>query len=506
VKCFKCGSTIPDHTRFCGQCGTLVLDPHSRTVVVEQGSPEDELERLRMVLSGEFAVEREIARGGMGVVYEARDAALGRRVALKVLAPNLAISARSAERFKREARTVAELEHPNIVPVYRVGAQGGILYIAMKFVEGRPLDGIIKEQGALPLPVVLYILRAAARALTYGHERGIVHRDVKGDNLLVDRDGRVLVSDFGVALRASDVTLTQDGTVIGTPAFMSPEQCSGKRASPQSDQYSLGVVGFEMLAGAVPFDSDTLAGFIRHHLSSLPPDLRLVRDNVPEPLLAVIERALAKDPSARFATTRAMLEAIEAIPFTEAERRESEDTLRHLVRGRAIQRVHTRSLPAIPEAATLLVPPAPRHWWARPAVWVGAIVVALGGGLAVGVLGPFRHAAPAAAPPFVAAHPETVRVAAPSAASATPPAAIDRPEPPANGTLRVLTTPGTAEIVLDGRAVGVGSVFDLVLSAGARRLQIRAPGYAPFDTTIRVGPGGIVNLGRVTLRPQGESP
>src|SRR5207249_1678933 len=133
---------------------------------------------------------------------------------LKVLPPELGLTARATERFKREARMVAEIDHPNIIPVYRVGQIGGILFIVMKFVEGKSLDAIVQEQGALPVSVTLYVLRAAARALAYAHACGIVHRDVKGANILVDSDGRVMVSDFGVALRSADVTLTADGTVI----------------------------------------------------------------------------------------------------------------------------------------------------------------------------------------------------------------------------------------------------------------------------------------------------
>src|SRR5213083_3558309 len=197
----------------------------------------------------------------------------------------------------------------------------------MKFVEGKSLEAILQEQGALSVPVTLYVLRGAARALAYAHACGIVHRDVKGANILVDSDGRVMVSDFGVALRSADVTLTADGTVIGTPAFMSPEQCAGRRAGPQSDQYSLGIVAFQMLAGSVPFHADSLAGIMQHHFFTPVPDVRLVRDDAPEALVRILRRALSKEPADRFPTTGEMLAAIEAIPFSDADRRESERIL-----------------------------------------------------------------------------------------------------------------------------------------------------------------------------------
>src|SRR5438876_1219842 len=248
---------------------------------------------------------------------------------------------------------VAEIDHPNIIPVYRVGQIGGILFIVMKFVEGKSLDAILQEQGALSVPVTLHVLRAAARALAYAHACGIVHRDVKGANILIDSDGRVMVSDFGVALRSADVTLTADGTVIGTPPFMSPEQCAGRRAGPQSDQYSLGIVAFQMLAGSVPFHADTLAGVMHHHFFTPVPDLTLVRDDLPAHLLDVVRRALNKDPDRRFKATRDMLTAIEATAFSERDRQKSERTLQHLVQGRAVRKITTHALPPLADMPTL---------------------------------------------------------------------------------------------------------------------------------------------------------
>src|SRR5207247_112087 len=183
-----------------------------------------------------------------------------------------------------------------------------------------------------------------------------VHRDVKGANILVDSDGRVMVSDFGVALRSSDVTLTADGTVIGTPPFTRPEQCAGRRAGPQSDQYSLGIVAFQILAGSVPFHADTLAGVMHHHFFTPVPDLTLVRDDLPAHLLDVVRRALNKDPDRRFKTTRDMLTAIEATAFSERDRQKSERALHNLVQGRAVKKITTRGLPPLAEMPTRAAP------------------------------------------------------------------------------------------------------------------------------------------------------
>jgi len=155
VKCFQCGADVPPPTRFCGHCGTLVGDPQDATLALPAPGGDDLLHRLQMVLAGEYEVEHELARGGMAVVFKAIEVGLRRVVALKVLPPELGLTARAAERFKREARMVAEIDHPNIIPVYRVGQFGGILFIVMKFVEGKSLDAILQEQGALPVPVTL---------------------------------------------------------------------------------------------------------------------------------------------------------------------------------------------------------------------------------------------------------------------------------------------------------------------------------------------------------------
>jgi predicted Ser/Thr protein kinase len=506
VKCFRCSTELSAGARFCAHCGTLVVDPQGATVLVETEDPEALLHRVRMVLAGEFDVERELARGGMGVIFKATEVTLRRPIALKVLPPELGLSVRAAERFKREARVVADLDHPNIIPVYRVGQFGGVFFIAMKFIEGRSLGLIIDTQGALPVPAALHVLRGAARALAYAHDRHIVHRDIKGSNILVDHDGRVMVSDFGVALRSSDVNLTVDGTVIGTPPFMSPEQCAGRRTGPQSDQYSLGIVAFHALTGSVPFHADTIAGVMQHHFFTTPPDVRAARDDVPAALAEIVNRVLQKDPAARFPTTREMLAAFEGMPFSEADRRESEHVLRQLAQGLVVPKVHTRPLPPLPDAPTQPFTrgrPGRRRLF-LPAALVVAGVVLLGLAIRVMRLTAGRNDSSSTAPPAGA------NSSPPAAASAGPPPVRLTPVPgsrraeraaPAGGKLRVMTSPADAEILVDGHRVGeLGSAFDIPLVVGERRLQVRAPGFQPFDTVLVVTAGSTFSLGRITLR------
>ncbi len=234
------------------------------------------LASVRRALAADYDVEREVGRGGMAVVFKGREKELERTVALKVLPPDLAPVSSIADRFKREARLAASLDHPNIIPVYRVGYTGGVLYMAMKYIDGRALDGLVASQGPLPLPVVLTVLRATARAMAYAHEHGIVHRDIKGANILIDRNGRVIVSDFGIARAMESAALTATGLMIGTPHYMSPEQCAGRPAGAQADQYSLGIVAYQLLTGAVPFDGESVPEILQQHCFTPAPDPSIV--------------------------------------------------------------------------------------------------------------------------------------------------------------------------------------------------------------------------------------
>ncbi|HMC55555.1 MAG TPA: serine/threonine-protein kinase [Gemmatimonadaceae bacterium] len=372
--CPNCGNVLNEGAAFCGNCGTSITvsasvatvaaDPHHGVAPINltpgdgQGSGNDAL--LRMVkeqLGRDYRIESELGRGGMAVVYKGVEIALERAVALKVVPPDSANVGQAAERFRREAKLAASLDHPNIIPVYRVGQAGPLHYMAMKFVEGRAVDAVIEQQGALPLPVCIAILKASAAGLAFAHERKIVHRDIKPANILVDKDGRVMVSDFGIARALEEVSMTASGMMIGTPYYMSPEQCGGQKVSPQSDQYSLGIMGFQMLTGEVPFLADSMVGVIQHHYMTPVPDILQVRPEVPKELLDAVYCALNKDPADRFQTTRDMVQALENVPQTDAERAEADGLLRELSAGRAITRIRTGSLPPL---ALTISGPGPR--------------------------------------------------------------------------------------------------------------------------------------------------
>jgi serine/threonine protein kinase len=477
--------------RFCGFCGAEIADPTTATVAFMAQSADPLLAQVRVVLGGEYEIERECGRGGMAAVFKALDASLRRPVALKVMLPSAASGGAVADRLRREARRAAALDHPNIVPIYQVGESGGIHYIVMKFIEGRPLDQIIEDQGALPIIVVVAVLRAIASALAYAHERGTVHRDIKPSNILVDQEGRVYVSDFGLARAAEDSKVTPSGAVVGTPQFMSPEQCAGAAVGPQGDQYSLGIVGFQMLAGEAPFAGSSVLAVVQHQYFTPPPDLRTARADTPEPLLAIINRLIAKDPARRYTNTSDLVTALELLPFHTDDQRLAKDVLRRLARGYHLPIVETGQLPPLPDARDSTASASGPHWRRNlhPRLFIsfgiGALVLVSGSWLA------FRSGG-LAPPPTSAATP---------AGRYEPPPVIPRPRPPRH------LCPGTSQVgrasrnpvrlvacvcalsrlmpYIDGREVGVGTVFDLEVPRG-RRLRIRAPGSTPLDTTFQV--------------------
>lgn len=287
-----------------------------------------EIATLRGALKGQYAIERELGRGGMGIVLLARDERLDRQVALKVLPPALAEQPDTRERFLREARMAAQLSHPNIVPVHRADEIGGFAFFAMGYVDGETLGDRIRDRGTLPAAEVVRVLREVAWALAYAHARGIVHRDVKPENILLERStGRAIVTDFGIARADFNPSLTQDGHVLGTVHYMSPEQSNGLSLDGRSDLYALGCVGFFALSGRLPFEGQSPQAILVAHATKEPPALRSLAPQVPAPLAAVIDQCLRKSPDQRFATGEELAEALgKAMGAVENQARESSNT------------------------------------------------------------------------------------------------------------------------------------------------------------------------------------
>jgi serine/threonine-protein kinase len=267
---------------------------------------------LQSALAGEYSLDREIGRGGMGIVYLAREVRLARPVAIKVLPPALAERPELRDAFLREAQTAAALTHPNIVPVYAVGERGGFVYIVMAFVEGMTLGERIRQRGPLLPGQAARVLREVAWALAYAHGARLVHRDVSAENILLEHGSeRALVSDFGIASATLDNALTADGRVMGNAHFVSPEQASGEPVDARSDLYSLGVVGYYALTGRLPFDGETSADVVRQHLTAAAPSITSVAPSVPPRLAAAVERCLHKEPIRRYRNAESFAEAID---------------------------------------------------------------------------------------------------------------------------------------------------------------------------------------------------
>src|SRR5919108_2435769 len=270
-------------------------------------------DRVIVAIGTQYDIGDEIGRGAMGVVYRATDLRLHRPVAIKVLPPDLAFRPETRERFLREAQMAAQLSHPNIVPIYTVDEKDGIVYFVMAYVDGETLGGRLEREPRPPLDLVRRVLRDVADALDFAHRRGVIHRDIKPDNIILDRHGeRPVVTDFGIA-RAGEThaRLTVTGVAVGTPAYMSPEQAMGERElDGRSDIYSLGLVGYRMLAGELPFRASSSAAMMLKQISEQP--LPLSRPDAPPALVFAVEHALAKRPEDRWQDAGAMREALDS--------------------------------------------------------------------------------------------------------------------------------------------------------------------------------------------------
>jgi eukaryotic-like serine/threonine-protein kinase len=272
------------------------------------------------LIAGRYELEELVGSGGMSDVFRARDNQLDRRVAIKILHGRYAGDPEYLERFRSEARAVARLSHPNIVTVIDRGDDSGRQYIVFEHVDGENLKEFVQRSGRLPVGRAVELALAVADGLAFAHQQGLVHRDVKPQNVLLSREGEVKVTDFGIA-RSLEVErgVTQTGTVLGTGEYLAPEQASGKPVSPATDVYSLGVVLWEMLAGQVPFDGENFVAVALRHVNEPLPSLRELRPDVSPRLAAAVERALAKDPELRFPSMAALAKELRAC-LAEGER------------------------------------------------------------------------------------------------------------------------------------------------------------------------------------------
>ena len=262
------------------------------------------------VIDGRYRVLRKLGSGGMADVYAAEDRQLGRRVALKVLHRRFAEDQQFVERFRREASSAAGLQHPNIVAIFDRGQWDGTSYIAMELVEGRTLKEVVRGKGPAPPEAAVDVTLQILRAARYAHKHGIVHRDIKPHNVLIDQDGRVRVTDFGIA-RAGTSDMTETGSIMGTAQYLSPEQAQGRAVDARSDLYSIGIVLYELLTGQVPFDAESPVTVALMQVNEPPPPPRELNPAIPPAIEAVVLRAMEKDPDRRFQSADEFIAALE---------------------------------------------------------------------------------------------------------------------------------------------------------------------------------------------------
>ena len=331
--CERCAGPLGAADRFCPRCGTgtrtgLESSAGDATAGAEPNPWATVVTRLRSATAGEFEILRELGRGGMAAVYLAHETALNRKVAIKVMSPALLTGEGMVRRFRQEAITVANMSHPHIITIHAVRQIEDLHFFVMKFVEGRSLEHIIRSSSPLTLRTVRGLLWMVGNALAYAHRRGVVHRDVKPANILIDEDGNAVVTDFGIAklvLRENGVPRasrgggeTQTGVIVGTPTYMSPEQCLARPVSAASDQYSLGLVAYELLTGRPPFSGSPFVVMHAHTEKPAPP-IREQRPDCDPELDAAILRMLAKDPAQRWPSVQHALAALGAAPLGEGD-------------------------------------------------------------------------------------------------------------------------------------------------------------------------------------------
>jgi len=390
MHCNQCGAKVPEGAALCPSC-QHVIGTTPRTAVGALTPPDgldlhvpntaevDQLaQRLQAAIGEQYKVEKTLGAGGFAVVYLVRDLNLKRKLAVKVLSPDLITSKTVLERFRREAETVAQLSHPHIVPLHFIGQKDDLLYLAMECIEGGSLADKIEKSGKLSPEDTARYLREVASALAYAHKRGVVHRDIKPHNVLLEEEtDRSLVTDFGIARTAEGSSLTASGMLVGTPAYLAPEQVTGAPSDHRADIYALGVMAYEMLTGQPPFTGPTPTAVLMKRLAEPPPPLAKLRPDAPPVLRDVIEGCLAQDPEERFQSAMDIVRALGGQTPASGGHATAEVVLR--TRRQKKRRTHViagslAAVAAVIAAGILLMPDAPPPA-SRPRVDAGMAII-----------------------------------------------------------------------------------------------------------------------------------
>jgi serine/threonine protein kinase len=531
LNCPSCRAENDAEAAACAACGVTLSAPTEVFVTMVDLRPGT-------VFHGRYEIQSPLGRGGMGMVYRARDRTLDEIVAIKVLRPDFGQDPRMADRFKSEIKLARRVRHKNVCAIHDYGEDRGLLYISMELVEGVDLKRVLRERGALPAAQAYELGIQIAEGLQAVHEAGIIHRDLKSPNIMVD--GAVArLMDFGVAKRLGEGTVTATGNIVGTPEYMSPEQAQGRKLDYRSDIYALGIVIYEMFTGAVPFRGETPISTILKHINDPPPLDGPPAVGIPPDLKPVLRRCLAKEPAERYASARETAEAL----------RDARSPSRRQVPV-PTGALRAPTLPSAPTLAETRSTAAVRAKPPRPVVlqpWLLAVaVVAIGGGLIVMKMAT-APSAPAVPPPTLTALTPTTLAPPPTAvaiASAIPPSAPPitlapspvRPKPSPSPRLAVTASPPTTlpptlspaptpravevvpelpgllqvavkpwgEVSVDGKIVGTTPLDRITLGAGAHVVRVKNPAYDVWEGRVVVRPGQTERL--IVDLTQGRKP
>jgi serine/threonine-protein kinase len=510
MNCPACRAENEASAATCASCGGSLEVPTAVLISVDLTPGA--------LFHGRYEILGPLGRGGMGMVYKARDRTLDEVVAIKVLRPDFAQDPRMADRFKSEIKLARRIRHRNVCGIHDYGEDRGLLYISMEFIEGVDLKRILRERGALASEKAYDVAIQVAEGLQAVHEAGVIHRDLKTPNIMLDSAGVARLMDFGVAKRQGDGTgATATGQILGTPEYMSPEQAQGKKVDSRSDIYALGIVTYEIFTGRVPFQGETPISTILKHLHDPPPLEGPQANGIPADLKPVIRRMLAKDAQDRYATAK---DCAEAIRSARSPSRRQQPLATHVLQAPTVPRrafgassrwplwiglavvaivaaafmsLYWRT-PARPES-TPQPPPGrveePRVAHAGPTTTMGAASPAP----TVAPPRPTPMPTPRATPrptPRAEVRASPSPIAAPLVI-ATPPPPTPEPAPSGEGLLQVVVHPW-GEVSVDGKAIGSTPLDRLTLAAGSHLVRVHFPGYEPVERRVLVRPGQTEKL------------
>ena len=496
VECIHCHTPLPENSRYCFACGA---DVSGGDAAPSTSSVDVLRERLQRLIEGKYEIERLLGKGGMAAVFLAHDLTLEREVAIKVLPPDVAQDEQVVRRFQQEAKTAAKLDHPNIIPIYRVESEGGLNYFVMKYISGTSLEDLLEKRQPLAFDHIQRVLWEAACALGHAHQRGVVHRDVKPANIMFDHHGRVMLTDFGISKALQAATgFTATGMIIGTPHYMAPEQAKGHAVDGRADQYSLGVVGYRMITAELPFSGDSVHTVLYKQIFEEAPLASSKNAAVPPFLATAVARAMSKDPDLRFPTMEDFATAVwpEQPVVAPKKGRKAAGPRVRVTADSPTEITGAPTTPLAPGSARRARPPAakPRS---RTGFVVGVVVVA--GIAAAGYLALGRGTASdqAASPPAV----DTVRIADTvrlpaterlrSRRPAAPPPSSPAPVEQAQGFITVNANP-YGEVYIDGVDAGPTPVVRWPVKPGRHTIRILREGYRTVTEAVQVDAGNTV--------------